>query len=153
MSAAFPLRGFPPFIFGMTRAEVRAAAGEPDVIERIESDFAGAAEKWDYASRQVQITFGEDEQWKLEAIDVLDSAVTLGGVSLIGASAADLPALAAKGGIADVRPSEDGGEFGTSHESDQHGLLFWEVDGVIVSFTLFPAYDETGDVVLWPDTH
>lgn len=152
MSAAFPLRGFPPFVFGMTRAEVRAAAGEPDLIEKVESDFAGTAERWDYTLRQVQITFGEDEQWKVEAIDVLDGSVTIGGIQLIGVSAGALPALAAKAGIADLVP-QDFDEFGKSHESDQHGLLFWEVDGVIVNFTMFPAYDETGDVVLWPDTH
>lgn len=152
MSAAFPLRGFPPFVFGMTRTEVRAAAGEPDLIEKVESDFAGTAERWDYTLRQIQITFGEDEQWRLEAIDVLDGSVTIGGVQLIGVSAGGLPELAAKAGIADLTP-QDFGEFGKSHESDQHGLVFWEVDGVIVNFTMFPAYDTTGDVVLWPDTH
>jgi hypothetical protein len=152
MSAAFPLRGLPPFIFGMRRDEVLSAAGEPDAVEAIESEFTGAAERWIYLDRGIQITFGEEEQWRLEAIDVEDLSVTIEGVRLLGVEAINLAQQAAHVGIPDVHETDDHGEFGKCYESTRAGLLFWVVDGVIVNFTMFPEYDEGGEVVLWPGT-
>lgn len=152
MTAIFPLRGLPPFIFGMNRSEVRAAAGEPDSIQPIDSEFTGAAERWCYLDRQVQVSFGEDEQWRLEAIDVDDVKATIEGIELLGIQATDLAQLAALAGVSDVQMTDDCGEFGCCYESVSKGLLFWEVEGLIVNFTMFPECDEAGEVILWPET-
>jgi hypothetical protein len=154
MSNAIPLHGLPPFVLGMSREQALAAGGEPELREQEDTGPTGAVERWHHASGQVQLTFGAEYDWRLEAIDVDDTTTTINGVALIGCLASELPERAAQAGITDLQMSEAlaPDEFGRCHESDSQGLLFWEAAGHIVSITLFPAYDASGNQPLWPQS-
>jgi hypothetical protein len=59
-------------------------------------------------------------------------------------------AAANKAGIDDLIQADDVEDGCLCYTSDAHGLMLWAVDGVVASVTLFPRYDETGDVPCWP---
>lgn len=61
-----------------------------------------------------------------------------------------LALLAAAAGIPDVRQTDDFEESGRCHESELFDLQFWEAEGRIVNVTLFPQYEEGGNVPRWP---
>lgn len=149
MPDATPHHGIPPFILGMTRSQVLVAAGKPDKVEM--NDWgAGASETWSYDSRQVMVTFDGDEDWRMNSIIIEGSANTINGSSLIGCEADALALLAADAGIPDVEQTDDFEENGRCHASELFDLQFWEVEGKIVNVTLFPLYEEGGNVAHWP---
>jgi hypothetical protein len=96
------------------------------------------------------VTFDGDEDWRMESITIEGSANTINGKSLIGCDADALALLAADAGIPDVVQTDDFEENGKCHASELYGLQFWEVEGKIVNVTLFPLYEECGNVRRWP---
>ena len=46
MADATPYFGIAPFVLGMSRDVVRAAAGKPDSVETSDDDEGGAVETW-----------------------------------------------------------------------------------------------------------
>ncbi len=42
------------------------------------------------------------------------------------------------------------GESGKDYILPEHELSFWIVDGMVDNISIFPEYDETRDVFIWP---
>ena len=150
MPDATPHHGIPPFVLGMTRPEALAAAGSPDSLEQQSGGEVITSETWAYSSMQAEIKFEEKFDWRMSSITIEATSATVKGASLIGCRATELSFLAASAGIPDVRKTDDFAESGKCHASDLFNLQFWEHDGRIVKITLFPHFEESGNVPRWP---
>lgn len=150
-----PLRGTDQFILGMTREEVRALAGEPDAIERINIDEQNPGQgneqqDWEYHRSEMTLSFCEDYDWRLSDITFYGSNALINGVALVGADEADLVRLCTEAGIPDVQLDESDDESGSCYLSDDAELMIWSVGGGVHNFTMFPEYDASGNVPIWP---
>ena len=149
MADARPHHGIAPFVLGMSRDAVRAAAGEPDSIESSEDDGRGL-ESWFYDGGSIELEFELSPQARLESVTAWSSEITLNGVRLVDAPVAELARLAEEAEIEDLELAEEFGASGSCFQSEQCGLMIWAVRGRIVNFTLFPRFDDRGEEPLWP---
>ena len=99
---------------------------------------------------QAEIKFEDEFDWRMSSITIEAPSATVKGASLIGCGATDLSFLAASAGIPDVRQTDDFEESGKCHASELFDLQFWEHEGKIIKITLFPQFEESGNVPRWP---
>ena len=149
MADAKPYFGIAPFVLGMSRDAVRAAAGKPESVETTH-DEDRAIESWFYDSGSIELEFEASPAARLESITAWSAEVTLNGVAFIDAEIADLPRLAKKAELPDLELSDDFGDSGMCYQSEQAGLMVWAVKGKVVNFTIFPLFDDAGDEPQWP---
>src|SRR6195952_2034637 len=122
MADATPFFGIAPFVLGMSRDVVHAAAGKPDSIETSTDDEGGAVETWFYQGGEIELEFEQVADSKLESITAWSKDTTVNGVAVIGAEVADLPRLATEADIHDLEQTDDFAESGQCFQSEQHGL-------------------------------
>jgi hypothetical protein len=151
MADATPYFGIAPFVLGMSRDLVRAAAGKPDSIENSSDDEGAAVETWFYQGGQIELEFEAVPDSKLESITAWSADTTVNGVTIIGADLAELPRLAREADIHDLELSDDFAESGQCFQSEQHGLMFWVAKGKVVNLTIFPRFDDSGEEPQWPE--
>ena len=151
MADATPYFGIAPFVLGMSRDVVRAAAGKPDSVETSQDDESGAVETWFYQGGEIELEFEAVPDSKLESITAWSAETTINGVSIIGGDAADLPRLAAEADIHDLALTDDFGDSGKCFQSEQHGLMFWAAKGKVVNMTIFPRFDDEVEEPQWPE--
>ena len=149
MADAKPYFGIAPFVLGMSRDAVRAAAGKPESVE-VTHDEDRSIESWFYESGSIELEFEETPAARLESITAWSAEVTLNGVALVDAEVAELARLAEEADIPDLELADDFGQSGTCYQSEQAGLMVWAVKGKVVNFTIFPRFDDTGDEPQWP---
>lgn len=150
MTAATPFFGIAPFVLGMSRDAVRAAAGEPESVETTHDDEGGPVESWFYSGGAIELEFDAAADARLESVTAWSADTTLNGVAIVGADLDALPRLAAEAGIADLELSEDFGDSGKCWQSEGHGLMVWVAKGKVVNMTIFPRFDERGEEPQWP---
>jgi hypothetical protein len=150
MADATPYFGIAPFVLGMTRDLVRAAAGKPDSVETSDDDEGDAVETWFYQGGDIELEFDTAADAKLESITAWSSETTVNGVALIGCELAELPALARRADIHDLELTDDFAGSGQCWQSEQHGLMLWAAKGKIVNLTIFPRFDDSGEEPQWP---
>lgn len=151
MPTATPYRGLPPFLFGMTPAQVLKIAGNPDGAKHDQWDETQETQTWHYPAMQVNVTFDRDLDWRLSSINISDPSTEINGIALIGCSVAALAELAVAAGVRDIRQTDDFEEYGQCFESDSQGLMLWALTGKIANITLFSEYQEDGNTPVWPD--
>jgi len=150
MADATPFFGIPPFVLGMTRETVLAAAGRPESVET--SDVTGSViESWFYQSGEIELEFDPEPDARLQSITIRSATATLNGVGIVGRPVEELPRLALQADIHDLVLTDEVEEFGQCYESDQHGLMFWVVDGTVMNVTIFPRFDDAGETPQWPE--
>ena len=150
MADATPYFGIAPFVLGMSRDVVRAAAGKPDSVET-SSDEGESVETWFYQGGEIELEFEAVPDSKLESITAWSSDTTVNGIAIIGCDADDLPRLAAEADIRDLELTDDFADSGKCFQSEQHGLMFWAAKGKIVNLTIFPRFDDSGEEPQWPE--
>jgi hypothetical protein len=151
MADATPYFGIAPFVLGMSRDLVRAAAGKPDSIEISHDEESGAVETWFYQGGEIELEFEQAADSKLESITAWSAETTVNSVSIIGCDVEDLPRLAAEADIRDLELTDDFADSGKCFQSEQHGLMFWAAKGKIVNVTIFPRFDDSGEEPQWPE--
>jgi len=151
MADATPYFGIAPFVLGMSRELVRAAAGQPDTVETSQDDEGGAVETWFYQGGDIELEFEAVADAKLESITAWSSEITVNGVALIGADLSDLPGLARAADIHDLELTDDFADSGQCWQSEQHGLMLWVAKDKVVNLTIFPRFDEAGEEPQWPE--
>jgi hypothetical protein len=152
MADATPYFGISPFVLGMSRDLVRAAAGKPDSIETSRDEESGAVETWFYQGGEIELEFEQVPDSKLESITAWSTETTINGVAIIGCDVDALPRLAAEADIADLELTDDFADSGQCFQSEQHGLMFWAAKGKIVNMTIFPRFDDNGEEPQWPES-
>lgn len=150
MADATPYFGIAPFVLGMSRDTVRAAAGKPDSVET-SNDEGESVETWFYQGGEIELEFEAVADSKLESITAWSSDTTVNGIAIIGCDAADLPRLAVEADIHDLELTDDFADSGKCYQSEQHGLMFWAAKGKIVNLTIFPRFDDSGEKPQWPE--
>lgn len=150
MADATPYFGIAPFVLGMSRDVVRAAAGKPDSIET-SNDEGESVETWFYQGGEIELEFEAVPDSKLESITAWSSGTTVNGIAVIGCDVEDLPRLAAEADIHDLELTDDFADSGKCYQSEQHGLMFWAAKGKIVNLTIFPRFDDSGEEPQWPE--
>ena len=150
MSEATPFVGISPLVLGMSGEKVRALVGDPDTIESIELSAGEPTESWSYLNTQIKLSFCSTNGWRLSRITTESPNTTIEGMVLVGAEVYALVEALARAGISDIKLTDDCDEFGQCLESEASGLMLWSIEGRIVNATLFPKYDDTGNIPLWP---
>jgi hypothetical protein len=151
MADATPFFGIAPFVLGMSRDLVRAAAGKPDSVETSSDAESGTIETWFYQGGEIELEFEQAADAKLESITAWSDATTINGVAIIGCGVDELPSLAARAGIDDLALTDDFAGSGQCFQSEEHGLMFWAAKGKVVNLTIFPRFDDEGEEPQWPE--
>jgi hypothetical protein len=151
MADATPYFGIAPFVLGMSRDVVRAAAGKPDSVETSSDEESGSVETWFYQGGEIELEFEAVPDSKLESITAWSAETTINGVAIIGCDLDALPHLAAEADIRDLELTDDFGDSGKCFQSEQHGLMFWAAKGKVVNLTIFPRFDDEGEEPQWPE--
>lgn len=151
MADATPFFGISPFVLGMTRETVHAAAGRPDSVETSQDEDGSVVESWFYQGGEIELEFDQAPDARLESITASSGTTTVNGVAIVGQPAEELPRLAAEADIRDLDLTDDFGDSGQCFQSEQHGLMFWVVKGRVMNVTIFPRFDDAGETPQWPE--
>lgn len=147
-----PHKGVGNIKFGMLEKEVIAELGKPS--ERESSSFEeddSESVNLEYESLGLQLNFSSEDNFRLGTITCTLEEHTLFGHSFIGQEEAFLNQESVKSSLIDLKLDDDLNEPGsTDFYSDKHGISLWIHEGIIMSLSMFPEYDTTGDSVIWP---
>ncbi len=144
--------GHAPFTLGASREQLRATAGTPDSLETLAAeDGLEAMEHWYYAEQGVSASFFEADGWRLGELEFSDGRWTLGEEAVIGCPVDRLPGLVKGLKLGRLKGAQAVEGGGRCHECPDAGVAFWEAGGVVASFSIFPAYEEDGESVRWPE--
>jgi len=149
-----PHVGLEGLILGTDRATVIEILGEPyeRSVRTFERDKS-SDELWEYLQIGLNLTFSSVDNWLLGAITVESAEAELEGLRLVGLSEEEFLTTSQRTGV-DLELEDDFTELGSKdYVCDRLGLSFWISDGEVSSITIFPKYDKTGNIPLWPVGH
>ena len=146
-----PFVGFADVKFGQTKEEVQATLGEPTDIWEEEIVEGYITHEHAYVDVGVQLSFSADDDFRLGTISFMTQEYLFQGQALIGLSEVGLLAAMGKTDVKDFQldddfPEDDAKDF----LADSIGLSCWLEMDEVISVSLFPAYTEDGETVIWP---
>lgn len=132
---------------GADRDSVRETLGPPDKTARDRHDDGESSEIWIYRLMRLELSFDSEHGYRLAHISSYHPYTLVRGFNPIGLTEKFLlqkfPHL-----DLDVEISDD-----EKYYSDRIlDLTFCITRGAVVSVTVFPEYDETGEHINWPET-
>lgn len=105
---------------------------------------------WEYYEIGVQLTFCSDDNWLLGTITVESEDAELMGRHFIGMDENEFLKKTGDVGI-ETELEDDFTELGSKdYWCEALDLSFWIQDGKMTSIAIFPKYDESGEIPLWP---
>ncbi|MFK8014788.1 MAG: hypothetical protein AB8G17_05070 [Gammaproteobacteria bacterium] len=135
--------------FGMSREAVTACLGEPDDREEEVWSDDTVTEDWLYEESEIRATFYSDESWRLGALTL--QKANIHGVEPVGMTEADALQALDAAGVPKIVLADDFDDIGMrDYECSDYELSIWVCDGKVVSVTLFPEDDASGDNPDWP---
>jgi hypothetical protein len=142
-----PHTGIDAIRLGASRAEVDTALGPADRTSVDHHDDGERSEIWIYRMLRLELSFDSEHDYRLSHVTSYHPYTLVRGFNPIGLADRFLlqkfPHL-----DLDIEISEE-----EKYYSDRVlDLTFGVARGKVVSVTVFPEYDESGNVVLWPDT-
>ncbi|MEZ6037970.1 MAG: hypothetical protein R3F29_10845 [Planctomycetota bacterium] len=131
--------------FGMSRDDVRAVLGEPEQVNDDDGGDEGGAvvEAWYYWTRGIALSFDEEVDWKLCAIEVTVAEAELDGQRPIGMTIEQ-----ARAALSGAEIEWDGDEMEPAGV-DAWSLNLWIEDDKITSLQWSVGFDEN-DQENWP---
>lgn len=140
-----PLTGIDNVTLGSSKQSVFDLLGQPDSIKSDEWPDSTISESWLYLSSGLTLNFDSDDNYRLSTINLTSSKAELEGLKLIGLNINTL---------IESHPSiildEDLGNNVKDYIYPEKELSFWVVNSVIENITLFPEYDKSNDLPIWP---
>lgn len=137
-----PKIGIDDIKLGMNQNQVKSILGQPSSIEKEKHE-----ESWLY-DHGIELMFQKVDLYLLGSITVTDPAAELDSKSIIGLGEQELlerfPYLALE---------DDFEENGKDYTSSEKELSVWVSEGIVSNVTVFPNYDETGEIPLWPSNN
>ncbi len=137
---------------GHREHEVRAILGEPtEIFLEDFGDKKEAEHNWKYHQHGLFLSFAEEDDYRLSIITTQSEWATLGGGPIIGLTETEL--LSSQfNGIGPPYLEDDMGETGRDYSWDELSLSCMVDDDnrKVVSVSILPLYDETGQIALWP---
>ena len=135
----YPKIGIDGIRLGMNKAQVQEVLGKPSLIEEETQD-----EHWQY-DQGLDLIFQKENLYLLGTITITNTAAQLDSKKIIGLNEQELlnnfPYLALE---------DDFEENGRDYVSEEKELSVWVSDGFVSNVTIFPEYEETGEIALWP---
>ena len=135
----YPTTGIDAIRLGMRRIQSQEVLGRPTLIEKESQD-----EQWQY-HQGLELLFQKEDLYLLGKITITNIAAQLDSKPVIGLNEQELlnnfPYLALE---------EDFEDNGKNYVCSERELSVWVSDGIVSNVTLFPAYDKTGEIPVWP---
>jgi hypothetical protein len=140
-----PGSGFGNILLGMERNHVCTILGEPDSVEvHDDPTTPGATYTWVYERLGAELAFDREADFKLARITILNPLAVLLGSRPIGLSESELSRT-----YPNAKLDLTAGDMKDFVDSDIN-VSFWTQAGKVVHVTLYPNYDESGNVPQWP---
>ncbi len=140
--------------FGMTRPEVEKVLGKPDEqeISSYSDDDENMNDSWVYHELGLDLSFDEDDDWRLVILSVSSEDYTLMGKDLMGMAMDDLMNELTDLKIEDLEIEDMSSEENPDHKlisSEATGLNFWLQDGELEEIQWGPNFIDD-DTIDWP---
>jgi hypothetical protein len=141
----YPHRGVDDLLLGSSQDEITAALGAPDRSNEDAHEDGELSSIWTYRMLRLELSFDSDNDFRLSHITSYHPYTLVRGFNPMGLSGKLLlmkyPHL-----DLEVEISKDE-KYYTDRVLD---LTFGIARAKVVSVTVFPEYDESGEVVQWP---
>ncbi|MFT7676378.1 MAG: hypothetical protein ACI8QC_000349 [Planctomycetota bacterium] len=148
-----PAIGYGNLVLGVDRAVVRARFGDPNSVKVDDWGDGVVQERWCYRSHQIELDFDSDDEGRLSGINVFSPLAHIGGRELIGMQEPVFLDGFRRAGIDDIILEDDmEGTDCRQYSSERWNLSCWVTMGELESITVWPLYDETGDIPQWPSS-
>jgi len=141
----FPHRGIDDIVLGRARDTITRTLGKPDRTAADHHEDGAVSEIWTYRMLRLELSFDSDHAYRLAHITSYHPFTFVRGFNPIGLTSKHLlmkyPHLEL-----DIEVSPD-----EKYYSDRAlNLTFGLARGKVVSVTVFPEYDDAGEVIKWP---
>lgn len=147
-----PHIGYGNIKFGMSEQEVIKLLGRPTHRAVLTEEGEPEDVTLEYENHGVDLSFTADDAYRLGAITFYHTYYLLNGIEFIDMSEADLLREAPKAGIHDLELDFNEDEtYGKNYASDELGLLFWVLEGVVDSVSILPQYADNEEDIIWPE--
>ncbi|MFT7618039.1 MAG: hypothetical protein ACI97A_001678 [Planctomycetota bacterium] len=141
--------GLGKLTLGTSEEEVLALMGEPSNKGDIDYGDGVTIHMWEFEDDEISITFAEDDEFRLGSITTGLDTATLMGLPIIAQSEEEM--LKCKfGDLGTPELEEDAGDSGKDYCWDEANLSCWVADDHVISVSIMPLYDESGDIPVWP---
>lgn len=142
-----PLIGIDNIILGSSKEIIYNLLGQPDSTNSDEWPDGTISESWLYTSAGLTLNFDSDDHYRLSTINSNSKETKLEDVKIIGLDINTLiknhPAI-----ILD----EDLTDGLKDYLYPEKEISFWVVNNIIEHVTLFPEYDNSTNLPIWPVT-
>ena len=142
-----PLIGVNNILLGSSKELIYNLLGQPDTTKSDEWPDGTISESWIYTSTGLTLNFDSDDHYKLSTINSSSKETELDNLKIIGI---DINKLIK------VHPTIILDEDLTSGVKDylypEKEISFWTVNNIIEHITLFPEYDKSTNLPIWPVT-
>lgn len=141
--------------FGMTREEVTALLGTSSAQKEIDLGEQGTdlIDAWEYHPLRLDLSFEENEDWKLTILSVSSDDYLLEGSSLIGLDMEELMEELSVLGINDLDIEDVSNEDAPNSllvASEEKGIHFWVNDNIVEEIQWGPLFADE-HTIAWPD--
>lgn len=135
---------------GSSEQSVRALLGDPPDVKEVDYGDGINTHVWEFKTLSLSLSFSEDDGYRLGTITTSYEWATLGDSRIVGLTEAELLENDF-GGLGSPKLDDDFGEPGRDYCWDALSLSCWVRDGKVVSVSIMPLYDDTGNIPQWPN--
>jgi len=142
-----PLIGIDNVRLGSSKQSIFDILGQPGSTKSDEWPDGTISESWLYPNLSLTLNFDSDDNYRLSTINLTSNEAEFEGLKLVGLNINTL---------IEKHPSiildEDLGNNVKDYMLPEKELSFWVVNDIIENITLFPEYDKSNDLPIWPVT-
>ncbi|MCW8935528.1 MAG: hypothetical protein OQK98_12455 [Gammaproteobacteria bacterium] len=142
-----PLIGIDNIILGSSKQSIFELLGQPESTNSDEWPDGTISESWLYLDSGLTLNFDSDNNYRLSTINTTSRQAELEGLKLVGKNI---------NSIIDKHSSiildEDLSESVKDYVYPEKEISFWVVNDLIENITVFPEYDKSKDLPIWPVT-
>lgn len=135
----FPKTGVDNIKLGMSQGEVQNRLGAPAEKEKMEGE-----DIWEFEGG-LELSFQAEDNYRLSSITVMADSALLDSKPIIGITESELESI-----FPAFRLDEDFKKDGKSYYADELQIMAWVFDGEVFNVVIFPEYDESTELPIWP---
>jgi len=140
-----PLIGIDNVTLGSPKQTIFDILGQPDSTNSDEWPDGTISESWLYPKLSLTLNFDSDDNYRLSTINSTSNDAELEGLRLIGLNINTLI-----NSHPSITLDEDLGNNVKDYVYPEKEISFWVVNDIIENITLFPEYDKSNDLPIWP---
>jgi len=140
-----PQIGIDNIILGSSKESIFDQLGQPDTTKSDEWPDGTISESWLYSDLGLTLNFDSDDDYRLSTISSISKKAELEGLTLIGLN---INTVIKK--YPSILLDEDLNNGVKDYVYPEKEISFWVVNDIIENITLFPEYDKSNDLPVWP---